>query len=137
MLVILSIRKMANMPLQFFLISARTFFSLHPIFLPRKKACGKENVWADISLEATSNLVRQLKWWLSNNLLHKSVVSNQLCPLIAGIPSHHDLSIRTVYWGCSAMCVMADLYLIFYGYHIYFLRFISYMKILSWSGNIF
>ena len=36
LLVILSILEMTNMPLQFFLLSACTFFSLHPIFLPIK-----------------------------------------------------------------------------------------------------
>ena len=61
LLVILSILEMRNMPLQFFFLSAHTFFSLHPIFL-QKKAYDKKNVRTDISLGATSSLVHQLKW---------------------------------------------------------------------------
>ena len=48
---------MTNVPLQFFLLSARTCFSLHLIFLPRKKQVIKQNVRADISLVATYSLV--------------------------------------------------------------------------------
>ena len=48
---------MTNMPLEFFLLSARTLFLLHLIFLPRKKYVIKQNVRADISLGATSSLV--------------------------------------------------------------------------------
>ena len=77
MLVILSILEITNVPLQVFLLSACTFFSLHPIFY-QEKSIDNKNVRADNSLGATSSLVRQLKWWISNNLLHKSVASNQL-----------------------------------------------------------
>ena len=62
LLVILSILEMKNMDLQYFLLSAHTFFSLHLIFLPRKRHVIKINVRADISLVATSSLVRKLKW---------------------------------------------------------------------------
>ena len=58
LLVILSILEMTNMPLQFFLLSARNSFSLHPIFLLRKKHVIKQNIQADISLGARSSLVR-------------------------------------------------------------------------------
>ena len=61
LLVILSILEKKNMPLQFFLLPAREFLTLHLIFFPRKKHVMKQNVRADISLGATSRLVRYLK----------------------------------------------------------------------------
>ena len=81
LLVVFSILEITNMHLQYFLLSADTFFSLHLIFLPRKMHVIQKNIRADISLVATSSLVHQLNLWNANNLLHKSVASNQLCPM--------------------------------------------------------